>query len=154
MSGPAYGLRPAPRSSAGRSRCVSSLAEARERNAYSLRARFALEPEESGVHRLSMVTTGWARVFLDGELVIDAWRSGVPRGSDLFGMGSVPLEAQVTLESGRTAEIVVEGSSQDAPLFGGFQLGCHPPAAPRCSAYPPPEGSVTDRWTRRDTRDT
>ncbi len=107
---------------------VGGFGGASDRNVFSMRARMTFAATESGIHRFSMVCAGWAKLFVDGALVIDAWKSGVARGEDLFGMGSVELVGEVEIEAGREVEIVLEMSSREAILFCGAELGCYAPA--------------------------
>jgi len=103
------------------------LPEAAEPNTWSARAELSFTAEETGTHEFALVTSGWCRVAIDGEIVIDAWRPGVERGKEMFGLGSVELTADVALEEGRAVDIVVESSSRDAIVLTGFRLGCRPP---------------------------
>jgi len=100
---------------------------ASERETFSVRTRATFTPTETGPHTFSLVALSWARVFVDDELVIDAWREGIPRGREFFGMGSAPLEGTAELERDRDVEVRVEFSSREARLFAGFKLGCSLP---------------------------
>ncbi len=65
-------------------------------------------PAEAGPHQLSLVQAGSARVFLDGEVVLDGVASPPPPGRGLFGIGSEPLDAVVDLEAGRPYDVRIE----------------------------------------------
>jgi beta-glucosidase len=89
----------------------------------SARARATFLPTETGTHVLQLVQAGWARVRVNGEVVIDGWHGGVPRGLALFGLGSVPLEASVLLIADAAVEIEVEWCGREAIFLAGFVLG-------------------------------
>lgn len=94
---------------------------------FSARARTLFTPTANGRHELGLITSGRARLLLDGAPLIDAWSELPPRGEALFGFGSVPMTAGVDLVANRAVEIVVEYSSRDAALLYAAQLGCGKP---------------------------
>ncbi|MBV9952111.1 MAG: glycoside hydrolase family 3 C-terminal domain-containing protein, partial [Acidimicrobiia bacterium] len=92
---------------------------------WSMRVRGTVVPEESGVFELALAQAGRARVLLDGELVLDGFTSPPPPGgSDLFGMASQDLLANVTLTEGTPVDVVVEYSRSDS-VIAGFRVGFH-----------------------------
>ncbi len=91
---------------------------------WSMRVQGALVPEEDGVFQLALAQAGRARVFADGELVLDGVTDPPPHGgADFFGMASQDLlSAERTLTKGRPVELVVEFDSGESPS-GGFRVG-------------------------------
>ena len=91
---------------------------------WSMRVQGTVVPEEDGVFQLALAQAGRARVFADGELVLDgATDPPPPGGSDFFGMASQDLlSAERTLTKGRPIELVVEFDSGESPS-GGFRVG-------------------------------
>ena len=54
---------------------------------FSARIETAITPVESGAHRLSLVSAGLSRLFVNGAMIIDNWSSQRP-GDAYFGAGS------------------------------------------------------------------
>jgi beta-glucosidase len=94
---------------------------------FSVRARAAYTASRTGVHRLGMITTGRARLLVDGQLLVDAWSELPARGDAYFGFGSVPVVGEVELREGEPVELVLEYSSRDAVFLYAARLGCQPP---------------------------
>lgn len=87
-------------------------------------ARFT--PEESGEHRFGLTCAGKARLFVDGELLIDNWTQQV-RGDSFFGTGTREELATCTLEIGQAVELRIEYTLEGALAMGGLRLGHLPP---------------------------
>ncbi|MEE1563451.1 MAG: glycoside hydrolase family 3 C-terminal domain-containing protein [Acidimicrobiales bacterium] len=94
---------------------------------FSFRAVARLTPEETGEHALTLVQAGRARVLVDGGVLLDGFTDPPPLGEAFFGMGSVEVEAGMTLVAGETVEVVVEYSSDDSAFLHGAQVGLRPP---------------------------
>jgi beta-glucosidase len=94
---------------------------------WSLRVRGSVVPEEDGVFQLALAQSGRARVFVDGELVLDGFTSPPPPGgSDFFGQASQDLLTEITLARGRPVEVIVEYTRSTA-LLAGFRVGFRTP---------------------------
>jgi beta-glucosidase len=91
---------------------------------WSMRVVGTVVPEEDGVFQLALAQAGRARVFADGELVLDGVTNPPPPGgTDYFGMASQDLlSAERRLTKGEPVELVVEFDSGESPS-GGFRLG-------------------------------
>lgn len=98
-------------------------------DAFSMRAVGRFTPAESGAHTFTLVQAGRARLLVDGEVAIDGMTDPAPpRGDELFGLGSIELEATLELAAEHTVELVVEYASRDAIAIYGVKLGWRAPA--------------------------
>ncbi|MBW2243907.1 MAG: glycoside hydrolase family 3 C-terminal domain-containing protein [Deltaproteobacteria bacterium] len=95
-------------------------------NAFSVRISGQFTPRATGAHQLALTCAGKARLFVDGELVIDNWSEQV-RGEGWFGTGSREEIASLPLVAGEPALLVVEYTREGAVMMGGLKLGHHPP---------------------------
>ncbi|MBK8617584.1 MAG: glycoside hydrolase family 3 C-terminal domain-containing protein [Anaerolineales bacterium] len=87
---------------------------------FSMRMEGLFTPQESGLHTLSLSAMGWARLFLNGELVIDHWAD-----SDLGKEKTASLE----LEGGKAYDIKVEYYWKGSPRWRSVGFGHQPPHA-------------------------
>lgn len=94
---------------------------------FTFTARAQLPVTLTGRHRFTLVQAGRARVRVDGQVVLDGTVDVPPPGTELFGLGSVELEALVELTAGRTVEVEVEYSSEGAFVLHGCKVGHRPP---------------------------
>jgi beta-glucosidase len=99
----------------------------------SLTARFAarieaeLVPNETGAHRLSLVSAGASRLFVNDRLVVDNWTSQEP-GDAYFGAGSAERIGTAQLTAGEPVSLTVEfRRGGDAPMVG-VRIGHAPPS--------------------------
>jgi len=87
---------------------------------WSMRVAGVVIPEESGTFQLALAQAGSARLFVDGELLLDGFTNPPPRGgSDFFGQVSQDLVADVVFERGEPVELIRVGfrtADQDALL--------------------------------------
>lgn len=95
---------------------------------FSARLTGKLTPSESGMHSFGLSSAGLTRLFIDEQLVLDNWTQQTP-GDTYFGMGSTEVVASVEMVAGRTYNLRVEYSSEDAPSVNGFRVGYLPPIA-------------------------
>ena len=96
-------------------------------NDWSARARGTIVPDEDGVFELGLAQAGQARVLLDGEVVLDGVADPPPPGgTEMFGMASQDLLAEVTLTRGVPIEVVVEYAKVDT-LAAYFRVGFRTP---------------------------
>lgn len=68
-------------------------------------------PGTSGLHRFGVHAAGYARLYVDGQLVTDVWENW-KRGRTFFEEGCDPVVGEMVLEAGRTYEIMVEFASR------------------------------------------
>ena len=100
--------------------------DATRRPEFSVRLRSTITPPVSGTWSLSVTSVSNARLFVDGDLVID--NTGQPAGGSFFGMGKAEALATVELVAGRPAEIevrLVRPMTQDS--MTGLHVGAYPP---------------------------
>lgn len=91
---------------------------------YSYRARTILTPKTSGVHQLSLSSCGPGKLILDGKVIIDIerrWWS--PKSSLFMSYGSPEARIDVTLESGRSYELVLESISREPKPYDLTYMG-------------------------------
>ncbi|TLX10897.1 beta-glucosidase [Rhizobium sp. MHM7A] len=74
---------------------------------FSARMTMQFAPEESGEHVFGMTNAGLARLFIDGELTVDG-HDGWTRGENYFGTANDEQRGTMTLEAGRSYEVIVE----------------------------------------------
>jgi beta-glucosidase len=102
---------------------LSSEAQGYPSGNWSLRVRGTVLPEEDGLFQLGLAQSGSARLFIDGELVLDGFENPPPPGGhDFFGAASQDLVADVYLSKGRPAEFLVEYARTGAG-FAGVRVG-------------------------------
>jgi beta-glucosidase len=90
---------------------------------WSLRVAGVVIPEESGTFQLALAQAGSARLFVNGELVLDGFTNPPPRGGrDFFGQVSQDLVVDVALERGEPVELIVEFARTGEGL-SGFRVG-------------------------------
>jgi beta-glucosidase len=94
---------------------------------FSFKASGRFTPTESGIHTLSLVQAGRARVEVDGEVFLDGFADPPPPGEHFLSMGSQEVEAPIELQAGRPVQIDIEFASADARLLKGMKLGHRPP---------------------------
>jgi beta-glucosidase len=90
---------------------------------FSVRLSGTLVPAAGGRHRFSLTCVGRARLFVDGQLVVDAWTAPEP-GDSYFGFGNAEVAGEVALEAGRAARLVIEHAKQTTGV-GGLRVGHH-----------------------------
>jgi len=95
---------------------------------YSWRATARFTPVDSGVHTFTLGQSGKARMFIDGEVVIDGFTDTPPPGERYFGVVSGDLEVDLDLEAGRGVDVMIEYSSDGARFLRGVLAGCRLPA--------------------------
>jgi beta-glucosidase len=111
---------------------LDELADDGSADDWSLRVHGTVVPDESGVYRLALAQSGRARLFVDGDLVLDGFTDPPPPGgSDFFGRASQDIVADVRLERGVPVEVVLEYATTEADDAGaiagrriaGFRVG-------------------------------
>ncbi|KAH8699705.1 glycoside hydrolase superfamily [Ilyonectria robusta] len=74
---------------------------------YSFRVQSTLIPLTTGVHRFSLTSVGRARLYVEGELVVDN-SDWTKIGESFWGFGSVELIGEANLTAGQGYAVVVE----------------------------------------------
>ncbi|MGN6099631.1 MAG: glycoside hydrolase family 3 C-terminal domain-containing protein, partial [Devosia sp.] len=99
-----------------------------QHGAYTARARGSYTPSETATYHVGVHSAGLARVLIDGKPVADAWSNWKP-GRTYFEEGCDPVVAPVTLEGGRSYEVVVEFASRPpvTHAFSAWRIGIGKP---------------------------
>ncbi|CRG92310.1 hypothetical protein PISL3812_09367 [Talaromyces islandicus] len=106
---------------------------------FSFRLRTTLTPKTTGVHRLSFASIGPAKMYIDGELVVEEPGHFEERGTLFFTYGSNETIFERPLDSGRDYQITIDYLSHDRQLrpeifelmdpmmdkFQGVRIGYH-----------------------------
>lgn len=74
---------------------------------FSARIITRFRPEEAGAHVFGLTNAGFAKLYVDGELLVDG-ETGWARGDNFFGLGNTEVRVDKSLEAGRTYEIRVD----------------------------------------------
>lgn len=91
---------------------------------FSARMSAKYVPEQDGLHRIGIASAGYAKVYLDGKLVADAWTDW-RKGRTFFEEGCDEVIGEATLKAGRPVEITIEFASKPHASLGiaAFRLG-------------------------------
>ncbi len=91
---------------------------------YTARLTGRFVPEHDGDHRVGVYAAGYAKVYVDGTLVADAW-TGWQAGSTFFEEGCDEVVGLASLTAGTAHEIVIEFAPKDARnlTFSAFHVG-------------------------------
>ncbi|KAA6488901.1 beta-glucosidase [Agrobacterium rhizogenes] len=84
---------------------------------FSARMTATFVPQETGEHIFGMTNAGLARLFVDGELVVDGY-DGWTKGENFFGTANSEQRRAVTLGAARRYRVVVEYEAPKASLDG------------------------------------
>lgn len=74
---------------------------------FSARIITRFRPEESGAHVFGLTNAGFAKLYVDDELLVDG-ETGWARGDNFFGLGNTEVRVEKSVEAGRTYEIRVD----------------------------------------------
>jgi beta-glucosidase len=91
-----------------------------DQQSFSLRLEGFFTPRESGTHRLALHAVGWAKLYLDEELLIDH-----SSDSDM----AKQIIAEVKLEAGRAYPLKIEYFWKGSPRWRSLSFGHQPPHA-------------------------
>lgn len=75
---------------------------------FSCRLTTTIRPTESGEHVFGLVSAGLARLYVDGELVVDSWEGWTAGPSNFFGRGNEEVRAGKILEAGRSYALTID----------------------------------------------
>lgn len=90
---------------------------------FSARVRATYMPEKSGTHRVGIYSAGFAKVFVDGKLVADAWTNWT-KGRTFFEEGCDEVVGTIDLEAGRTYDVTIEFATKDFATLGLAAFAC------------------------------
>lgn len=90
---------------------------------FSARVRATYTPEKSGTHRVGVCSAGFAKVFVDGKLVADAWTNWT-KGRTFFEEGCDEVVGTIDLEAGRTYDVTIEFATKDFATLGLAAFAC------------------------------
>lgn len=84
---------------------------------FSARLTGTFTPETSGTHRVGIYSAGFAKVFVDGKLVADAWTDW-SKGRTFFEEGCDEVVGTAELEAGRAHEVTIEFATKAFATLG------------------------------------
>jgi beta-glucosidase len=84
---------------------------------FSARISGTFTPEVSGIHRVGIYSAGFAKVYVDGKLVADAWTNWT-KGRTFFEEGCDEVVGTVQLEAGRAHAVVIEFATKEFATLG------------------------------------
>ncbi len=90
---------------------------------FSARIKGRFTPEASGEHRVGIYAAGFAKVYVDGKLVADAWTNWT-KGRTFFEEGCDEVVGTIALEAGRAYEVTIEFSTKDFATLGLAAFAC------------------------------
>lgn len=90
---------------------------------FSARLSGTFTPEHSGEHRVGIYAAGFAKVYVDGKLVADAWTNWT-KGRTFFEEGCDEVVGTVPLEAGRAHDVVIEFATKDFATLGLAAFAC------------------------------
>lgn len=101
-----------------------------DHTAFSARLRCRYTATETGVHEISLMSAGTSRMWIDGELVLDAW-DGWTRGFSYFGHGCDEQRGAITLQAGQSYDIALEYACGDGltTTLKAVRFGLRAPSA-------------------------
>lgn len=101
-----------------------------DQNCFSARFSTTYVAGETGIHIFGLMSAGTSRLYLDGELLLDAW-TGWKRGESYFGHGSDEIHAEVHLTKGQTCRLVVDYACGDGltTTLKAVRFGIRAPSA-------------------------
>ncbi len=90
---------------------------------FSARISGTFTPDRSGEHRVGIYSAGFAKVYVDGRLIADAWTNWT-KGRTFFEEGCDEVVGTVHLEAGRAHEVVIEFATKDFATLGLAAFAC------------------------------
>lgn len=91
---------------------------------FSARLCGQFTPTHSGMHRLGVFSAGYARVYVNGTLVANAW-DGWTKGRTFFEEGCDEVVGEVMLTAGQPADVTIEFANRPADrlAFSALRVG-------------------------------
>jgi beta-glucosidase len=95
---------------------------------FSARLSGSFTPQTSGTHRVGIYSAGFAKVFVDGKLIADAWTNWT-KGRTFFEEGCDEVGGTIELEAGRAHAVVIEFATKAFATLGlaAFSAGIGKP---------------------------
>ncbi len=90
---------------------------------FSARVKGTFTPEVSGEHNVGIYAAGFAKVYVDGKLIADAWTNWT-KGRTFFEEGCDEVVGTVMLEQGRAYQVTIEFSTKDFATLGLAAFAC------------------------------
>ena len=90
---------------------------------FSARIHGTFTPEASGPHRVGIYSAGFAKVYVDGKLVADAWTNWT-KGRTFFEEGCDEVVGTVHLEEDHAYDVVIEFATKDFATLGLAAFAC------------------------------
>jgi beta-glucosidase len=84
---------------------------------FSARLSGSFTPETSGTHRVGIYSAGFAKVYVDGKLIADAWTNW-SKGRTFFEEGCDEVVGTIELEAGRAHAVVIEFATKAFATLG------------------------------------
>lgn len=99
-----------------------------DRQHFSLRAKTTLTADVTGNYLFGLISVGPARVLVNGQQLITTWDDW-KQGGHYFEQGNDEVSAEITLEAGKTYEVVAEYKTAPEMFFGfpAIRVGCSIP---------------------------
>ena len=92
----------------------------------AVRVTACIIPADNGVHQLTLAAIGHGRLTVDGQVLLDQRSAG---GWDvIFDLGRITQRADIALEAGRPAELVIDYEPWSESGLLRLQAGLIPPA--------------------------
>ena len=76
-------------------------------NTFSVRLTSTFKPEETGEHVFGVATAGLAKLYVNGQLVVNSWDDW-KIGQNFFGLGNDEVRGSLFMEAGKVYDITVE----------------------------------------------
>lgn len=113
---------------------------------FSAHLRTTFTAQAGGVHRIGVVSAGYARVYADGKLIANAWE-GWTKGRTFFEEGCDEVIGEITLAAGQTVEIMVEYANRpsDNLVFSALRVGIGRPLSDADIAHAAATAAAADR---------
>ncbi len=113
---------------------------------FSARVTGVFTPAASGLHRVGVFAAGYAKVYVDGHLIANAW-DGWRKGRTFFEEGCDEVVGDVTLIAGQAHQIMVEFCNKPADnlVFAGLRVGIGRPLGDEDIAHAARVAAAADR---------
>ena len=113
---------------------------------FSARVTGVFTPKVSGLHRVGVFAAGYAKVYVDGHLIANAW-DGWKKGRTFFEEGCDEVVGEVSLTAGKAHQIVVEFCNKPADnlVFAGLRVGIGRPLGDEDIAHAARVAAKADR---------
>lgn len=113
---------------------------------FSARLTTTFTAQAAGLHRVGVVAAGYARVYVDGVLIANAW-DGWKKGRTFFEEGCDEVVGEVTLAKGQMAQVTIEFCNRPADnlVFSALRLGIGRPLGDEAIAEAVQIAAAADR---------